>query len=117
MNCGVMVKQCHNKALGVVAAMFEAKRSGQGQTVDAAMIDGAASLMTAAYGLWGSGAAANPRGYNILDSGAHFYEVYETSDGKYISLAPIEEKFYAQLLQRLGVSADQLPHSRGVAAA
>ena len=100
-------------ALGVVSAMFEARGSGKGQTVDAAMIDGAASLMTAAYGLWGSGVAAKPRGNNILDSGAHFYEVYETSDGKYISLAPIEAKFYAELLERLGIAADDLPQSRG----
>lgn len=99
-------------ALGVVAAMFEARTSGQGQVVDAAMIDGAASLMTAAYGLMAAGLSNNERGRNLLDSGAHFYDVYETSDGQYISLAPIEGKFYAELLERLGQSTEHLPHSR-----
>jgi alpha-methylacyl-CoA racemase len=99
-------------ALGVVSAMFEARSSGQGQVVDAAMIDGAASLMTSAYGMKAAGLANNPRGSNILDSGAHFYDVYETSDGRYISLAPIEAKFYAELLERLGKTADDLPQSR-----
>ena len=97
-------------ALGVVAAMLEAQRSGKGQTVDAAMIDGAASLMTSAYGLHGGGVTNNRRGENILDSGSHFYEVYETSDGKYVSLAAIEPKFYAQLLELTGISPESLPH-------
>jgi alpha-methylacyl-CoA racemase len=101
-------------ALGVVSAMFEAKSSGKGQTVDAAMIDGAASLMTSAYGLQAAGMWDGGRGGNILDSGAHFYEVYETGDGQYISLAPIESKFYAEMLQRIGVSADDLPQSRDI---
>ena len=97
-------------ALGVVSAMLEAQRSGKGQTVDAAMIDGAASLMTSAYGLHGGGVTNNRRGENILDSGSHFYEVYETSDGKYVSLAAIEPKFYAQLLELTGISPESLPH-------
>jgi len=100
-------------ALGVVSAMFEARASGNGQVVDAAMVDGAASLMTSAYGMRAAGLAVNPRGRNILDSGAHFYDVYETSDGRYISLAPIEAKFYAELLQRLGQTPEYLPQSRG----
>lgn len=100
-------------ALGVVAALLEAQRSGQGQTVDAAMVDGAASLMTSAYGLHAAGITHQPRGENLLDSGAHFYEVYETSDGKYIALAPLEPKFYAELLQRLGLTSAELP--QGVA--
>jgi alpha-methylacyl-CoA racemase len=99
-------------ALGVVAALFEARSSGKGQVVDAAMIDGAASLMTSAYGMFGSGLSNTDRGHNILDSGAHFYDVYETSDGHYVSLAPIERKFYLELLERLGESLDDLPHSR-----
>ena len=98
-------------ALGVVAALYEARRSGQGQVVDAAMIDGAASLMTAAYGLAGSGLCDETRGTNLLDSGAHFYEVYETSDGKHVALAPIEAKFYAELLERIGADPRDLPHS------
>lgn len=98
-------------ALGVVAAMLEAKDSGKGQVVDAAMIDGASSLMTAAYALHAAGVTNNRRGENILDSGAHFYEVYETSDGKYISLAAIEPKFYAQMLELTGIAPESLPQN------
>jgi len=99
-------------ALGVVSAMFEARTSGKGQVVDAAMIDGASSLMTAAYGMKAAGLTNNDRGHNILDSGAHFYDVYQTSDNQYISLAPIEAKFYAELLERLGQTKEHLPHTR-----
>ena len=99
-------------ALGVVAALFEAQRSGRGQVVDAAMIDGAASLMTAAYALRSAGVFNGIRGDNILDSGAHFYDVYETSDHHHIALAPIEPKFYAELLRRLEIDPDSLPHSQ-----
>ena len=98
-------------ALGVVAALYEARESGQGQTVDAAMIDGAASLMTSAHALKAAGIDDGPRGENILDSGAHFYDVYETSDGGYVSIAPIEPKFYAELLDRVGLDAGEAPHS------
>ena len=98
-------------ALGVVAALFEAQRSGRGQVVDAAMIDGAASLMTAAYALRSAGVFNAIRGDNLLDSGAHFYDVYETSDHHHIALAPIEPKFYAELLRRLEIDPDSLPHS------
>ena len=98
-------------ALGVVAALYEARESGRGQTVDAAMVDGAASLMTSAYSLWAAGISDAPRGENILDSGAHFYDVYETSDGRYVSVAPVEPKFYAELLRRIGLDAGDAPHS------
>ena len=98
-------------ALGVVAALYEARESGQGQTVDAAMVDGAASLMTSAYALRAAGISDGPRGENILDSGAHFYDVYETSDGRYVSIAPVEPKFYAELLDRIGLDAGEAPHS------
>ena len=98
-------------ALGVVAALFEARQSGKGQVVDAAMIDGAASLMTATYALRSSGFNNDTRGDNLLDSGSHFYEVYETSDRKYVSLAPIERKFYEELMQHLGVESGEIPHS------
>ena len=98
-------------ALGVVAALHEARTSGRGQTVDAAMIDGAASLMTSAYSLRAAGISDAPRGENILDSGAHFYDVYETSDGRYVSIAPVEPKFYAELLERIGLDAGDAPHS------
>lgn len=96
-------------ALGIVAALYEAQRSGQGQVVDAAMVDGAASLMSSLYGLFAAGMIDNRRGENILDSGSHFYDVYETSDGNFISIASIEAKFYAELLQRLGLQNEALP--------
>ena len=89
-------------ALGVVAALLEAQKSGQGQVVDAAMVDGAASLMTAIYGMYGMGIVTNDRGSNILDGGAHFYNTYETKDGKYISIASIEAKFYQEFLELTG---------------
>ncbi|MDE0830913.1 MAG: CaiB/BaiF CoA-transferase family protein [Vicinamibacterales bacterium] len=98
-------------ALGVVSALLEAKGSGQGQVVDAAMVDGAASLMTSAYALLNAGVSRDERGTNLLDSGAHCYDVYETSDAKHIALAPIEPGFYAVLLDRLGLTEDELPHS------
>ena len=98
-------------ALGVVAALLEARESGKGQTVDAAMIDGAASLMTSAYALRAAGITDGPRGENVLDGGAHYYDVYETSDGRYVSIAPVEPKFYAELLDRVGLDAGDAPHS------
>lgn len=98
-------------ALGVVAAILEAQRSGKGQVVDAAMVDGAASLMTSSYALRAAGRTGAERGTNILDSGAHFYEVYETSDGKHVALAPIEAKFYREMLERIGIAPEEIPHS------
>ena len=89
-------------ALGVVAALLEAQKSGKGQVVDAAMVDGAASLMTAIYGMYGMGIVTDDRGTNILDGGAHFYNTYETKDGKYVSIASIEAKFYQELLDLTG---------------
>ena len=89
-------------ALGVVAALLEAQKSGKGQVVDAAMVDGAASLMTAIYGMYGMGIVTDDRGSNILDGGAHFYNTYETKDGKYISIASIEAKFYQEFLELTG---------------
>lgn len=96
-------------ALGICAALFEAQRSGKGQVVDAAMVDGAASLMASTYGLYAAGIITDCRGENLVDSGSHFYDVYETADGKYISIAAIEAKFYAELLRRLGLEQENLP--------
>ena len=96
-------------AFGIVCGLVEAKRSGQGQVVDAAMIDGVASLMTAFHGLAAAGLTSHERGANILDSGAHFYEVYECADGRFVSVAPIEGKFYAELLRRLDLDPAGLP--------
>ena len=96
-------------ALGVVAGMLEAQKSGKGQVIDVAMIDGAASLMAAIYGLRGAGVWNDNRGENILDTGAHYYNVYETSDGKYVSIGSIEGKFYAELLRRLDIDPATMP--------
>ena len=96
-------------ALGVVAGLLEAQKSGKGQVVDAAMVDGAASLMTAIYGMHGAGFWNNERGDNILDTGAHYYDVYETKDGKYVAIGSIESKFYAELLRLSGLHSEELP--------
>jgi alpha-methylacyl-CoA racemase len=90
-------------AFGLVCGLLEAKRSGKGQVVDAAMVDGAASLITSVFGGTASGMWVNQRGSNFVDGGAHFYGTYETKDGKYISIASIEVRFYEELLERLGM--------------
>lgn len=92
-------------AYGMVCALLETKTSGQGQVVDAAMIDGAATLMASTFAAHQVGFWSDERGTNLLDSGSHFYEVYETADGKYISLGSIEPQFYAALLEKLGDDA------------
>lgn len=96
-------------AFGCLAAVIEAKQSGKGQVVDAAMIDGASNLMTAIYGMKAAGRWQQERGVNILDTGAHFYDVYETSDGKHVSIGSIEKKFYAELKEKTGMSPDAMP--------
>ena len=96
-------------AYGVVCALVERDRSGRGQVVDAAMVDGAASLMTIFHGAAQSGWWNPERGTNMLDTGAHFYDVYETRDGKYISIGSIEPQFYAELLEKTGLAAEDLP--------
>ena len=94
-------------AFGMVCALLEAKSSGKGQVVDAAMVDGAASLMSMFFSMRASGAFKADRGTNLLDGGAHFYGTYETSDRKYISLGSIEPKFYALLLKKTGVDVER----------
>jgi alpha-methylacyl-CoA racemase len=90
-------------AFGVCAGIIDAQRSGLGQVVDTAMTDGASSLMTAIYGLFASGTVTNERGTNVLDSGAHYYGVYECADGRYISVGSLEGKFYDELVERSGL--------------
>ena len=90
-------------AFGVLAALYERQRSGQGQVVDAAMVDGAASLASIFYGLHAAGNWNEPRGANLLDGGAPFYDSYETADGRHVSLAALEPKFFAQLAAVLGL--------------
>jgi alpha-methylacyl-CoA racemase len=96
-------------AFGIVCAVLEARSSGKGQVVDAAIVDGAASLLTFAYGLMRAGLWSDERGENTLDSGAPWYDVYETSDGKYVSIGAIEGRFYDELIKRLGVDPESLP--------
>ena len=96
-------------AFGVVCALLEARSSGRGQVVDAAMVDGAASLMTMVYGYHAMGLWRDARGANIVDSGAPYYEVYETSDGAYVAVGAIEPKFYAELLRLCGLDGEDLP--------
>ncbi len=95
-------------AYGMVCALLEARTSGEGQVVDAAMIDGAATLMASTFGAHQLGYWSDERGTNVLDSGAHFYEVYETADGRYVTIASVEPQFYAALLARLGEDAEGL---------
>lgn len=90
-------------AFGLVCALLEAGRSGEGQVVDAAMIDGSASLMAAFYSMAQHG-FVNERGANLLDGGAHFYNTYETRDGKYICVGSIEPQFYELLLRHAEVT-------------
>jgi alpha-methylacyl-CoA racemase len=97
-------------AVGILAGILEAQRSGKGQVVDAAIVDGAASLMTLFYGLHRAGVWEDRRGVNLIDTGAHFGEIYETKDGKYVTVLAIEAKFYAELCERIGIDAKALPH-------
>ena len=97
-------------AFGMVCGLLEAHRSGKGQVVDAAMVDGTALLMGAAYGMLGSGLWDDTqRESNMLDGGAHFYDTYETKDGKYVSIGSIEPQFYALLLEKTGLKGQDLP--------
>ncbi len=90
-------------AFGIVCALFEARNSGKGQVVDAAMLDGSALLTGVFHGLCAMGVWRNERGANLLDGGAPFYTTYETADGNWIAVGAIEPQFYTQLLQRIGV--------------
>lgn len=96
-------------ALGVVSAILEARGSGRGQVVDAAMVDGSASLMTLIYGMRAAGYWSDARGTNRLDSGAPWYNVYATQDGKYISMAANERRFYRAALVVMGLQDAPLP--------
>ena len=96
-------------AFGVACALLETGRSGKGQVVDAAMVDGAASLMTMFYGLRAQGYWQDRRGVNLLDGAAPFYDTYETSDGRYVAIGSIEPKFYAELLRLTGLENEDLP--------
>ena len=97
-------------AVGMLGALISAQRTGKGQVVDAAMVDGASSLITSVHAGLASGGWHRGRASNVLDTGAHFYDAYETLDGKYIALGSIEPQFYAELLQLLGWEGEPLPY-------
>jgi alpha-methylacyl-CoA racemase len=94
-------------AFGLVCALLEAQKSGEGQVVDTAMVDGAAILMSMFFTMKNAGVWTDERGDNMLDGGAHFYGTYETSDGKYISIGSIEPQFYALLLEKAGLDKEE----------
>ena len=96
-------------AYGIVCGLLEAQRSGEGQVVDAAMVDGSALLATFIYGMRALGAWQDERGTNILDTGAWFYEVYETADGEYVSFGSLEPQFFAELIRLTGLADEGLP--------
>ena len=94
---------------GIACALLEAGRSGKGQVVDAAMVEGASLLAAMFHGFLSVNQWSETRGVNILDTGAPWYDVYETKDGKHVSVGAIEAKFYAELLSRLGLESENLP--------
>jgi len=96
-------------AFGIACALVEAQRSGKGQVVDAAMVDGASLLAVMFSGMLAAKRWSETRGENILDTGAPWYDVYETKDGKYVAIGSIESKFYEELLLRVGLQATELP--------
>jgi len=97
---------------GVACALLEAARSGKGQVIDAAMVDGAALLAAMFSGFLAAGSWSEERGANILDTGAPWYDVYETKDGKYVSIGAIEERFFEELVRRLEIKNLPAQHDR-----
>ena len=97
-------------AYGMVCGMLETSRSGKGQVVDAAMVDGAASLMSIINGMRQIGFWQEERGTNLLDTGAFYYDVYECKDGKYISIGALEPQFYSIMLEKMELTADDFPN-------
>jgi alpha-methylacyl-CoA racemase len=96
-------------AFGIACALYEARASGKGQVIDAAMTEGAAGLMAMFYGRAAAGQWRDERGVNAIDSGAPWYDVYQTADGKHVAIGSIEGRFYAELLARLGLDPKALP--------
>lgn len=94
-------------AFGIACALFEARASGEGQVVDASIVDGSSLLVALVYGLSASGSWSPARGTNVVDTGSHFYDVYETADGQYISLGAVEPQFYAELRRLLGLDGPE----------
>jgi alpha-methylacyl-CoA racemase len=96
-------------AFGVACGLIERGMSGKGQVVDAAMVDGSATLMTMVHSFNAMGVWNAERGTNLLDTGAHFYDTFETADGRYVSIGSIEPQFYAELLEKTGLAGEDLP--------
>lgn len=96
-------------AFGLLAGVIEARRSGRGQVVDAAIVDGVAAMMTSLNGLRAGGVFPTSRGSSILDSGAYFYDVYACADGRHIAVGAIEKRFFAEFLRRLKLAPEELP--------
>ena len=102
-------------AFGIVCALLEAQKSGKGQVVDAAMVDGAATLMAMFYTMGAAGVFTDKRGTNLLDGGAHFYDTYETKDGGYICIGSIEPQFYALLVEKAGLDKSRFSEQMNAA--
>jgi alpha-methylacyl-CoA racemase len=100
--------------VGVLSALLERGHSGRGQVVDAAMVDGAASLMTMVYGLFGAGLWRDARRANLLDGGAPFYDTYRCADGRHVAVGALEPQFYAALLDGLGLTGQLEGHQLDV---
>ncbi|MEO8754703.1 MAG: CaiB/BaiF CoA-transferase family protein, partial [Casimicrobiaceae bacterium] len=96
-------------AFGLACALLESRASGRGQVVDAAMVEGASLLTTMIWGMQAAHKWTDTRGTNVLDTGAPWYDTYETSDGRHVAIGAIEPKFYAELLDRLGLADEALP--------
>ncbi|MCL2427942.1 MAG: CoA transferase [Alphaproteobacteria bacterium] len=96
-------------AFGMVCGLIEAMRSGRGQVIDAAMVDGVGALMGAVYGMAQAGIVKDAREQNFLDGGAHYYNTYETKDGRFVCVGSIEPQFYRLLLEKTGLAAEKLP--------
>lgn len=94
-------------AFGMVCGLLEAKQSGQGQVIDAAMVDGSATLMAMFFGMHAGGFFKTERGTNLLDTGAHFYDTFATSDGEYVCIGSLEPQFYALLVEKAGLDPER----------
>jgi alpha-methylacyl-CoA racemase len=101
--------------VGILAALWERQRSGQGQVVDAAMIDGSSVLAQLMWGMRANGAWSDERGTNVLDGGAPYYDTYACADGRYVAVGSVEPQFYAEMLNGLGLSGADLPAQTDVA--
>jgi alpha-methylacyl-CoA racemase len=96
-------------AMGILLALIERSKSGKGQVIDSAMVDGSANIITFLYGMVGNGLMSLDIGTNELDSGAPYYQTYETSDGQFMTVGALEPKFYAEFIKTLGLDQDKLP--------